>query len=358
MNMIESLDFTEQNTLFGLPGEAPHERVIFGTDASGLRSIIAIHSTSRGPAFGGCRMWTYASDQAALTDALRLSQGMSFKNALANLPFGGGKSVILKPRTAFGRDRLFAAFGDLVESADGEYITAEDVGTTTADMSVVASRTHYVSGLPHHSGFGGDPSPKTAWGVFLSIEQGLEIHFKKSLPGALVAVQGLGSVGMALCEYLADRGARLVVADVNEARSLEAASRFGARVVAPDEILEVAADVLAPCALGAVLNSQSVARLRASMVAGAANNQLACPEDGDALHARGILYLPDFLINAGGIISVAREYLCMGTERDVMTEVGKIADRVAELLERCQEDGPPARVAESWARTSLGLREP
>lgn len=344
----------EPGTLFGLPGEPPHERVIFGTDASGLRSIVAIHNTTLGPAFGGCRMWGYASDAAALTDALRLSQGMSFKNALADLPFGGGKSVIVPPRFQFDRDRLFASFGDLVESADGKYITAEDVGTSTADMLVVASRTNFVSGLPRRSGFGGDPSPRTAWGVFLAIEQGLRIHLNKSLSGAVVAVQGLGSVGMALCAYLADRGARLLIADVNQARALEAASRFGASVIAPQEIFEIEADVLAPCALGAVLNSQSVPCLRVSIVAGAANNQLARPEDGDALHARGILYLPDFLVNAGGIISAAREYLGTGSESDVMIEVARIADRVAELLERCGSGEAPARAAEHWARTKLG----
>jgi len=339
--------------LFGLPGESPHERVIFGTDRSGLRSIIAIHNTSRGPAFGGCRMWKYKSDHAALTDALRLSQGMTFKNALANLPFGGGKAVLFAPAAPFDREAVFSAFGTLVESVDGKYITAEDVGTTTNDMHVVSLRTYHVSGLPRSGAFGGDPSPKTAWGVFLSIEQALRLHLKKSLSGATVAVQGLGSVGMALCEYLADRGAELVVADVDAARVADAVSRFSARAVPVGEILEVEADVLAPCALGAVLNAHSIPRIRSAIVAGAANNQLAQPEDGDALHARGVLYLPDFLVNAGGIISVAREHLCMGNEADVMREVALIADRVGELLERCQGRESPARVADAWAREKV-----
>jgi leucine dehydrogenase len=356
MRTKEPMNSPEPNTFFGLPGDAPHERVVFGTDESGLRSIIAIHNTTLGPAFGGCRMWGYSSDAAALTDALRLSQGMSFKNALAGLPFGGGKSVIIAPPVQCDRDKLFASFGDLVESTAGKYITAEDVGTSTADMLVVASRTKFVSGLPRCTGFGGDPSPKTAWGVFLSIEQGLRIHLNKSLAGAVVAVQGLGSVGMTLCAYLADRGARLLVADVDQARASEAVSRFGARSIAPQEILEVEADVLAPCALGAVLNSKSVPRLRVLMVAGAANNQLARPEDGDALHARGILYLPDFLVNAGGIVSAAREYLGNGSESDVMSEVARIADRVAELLGRCSAGEAPARAAEHWARAKLGIK--
>jgi leucine dehydrogenase len=340
-------------SLFGLPGEPPHERIVFGTDRCGLRSIIAIHNTSRGPAFGGCRMWKYESDHAALTDALRLSQGMTLKNALANLPFGGGKAVILAPAASFDREAVFSAFGMLVESVDGMYITAEDVGTTTSDMRVVSSRTHHVSGLPRSDAFGGDPSPKTAWGVFLAIEQALRLHMKKSLSGATVAVQGLGSVGMALCEYLADRGAKLIVADIDAARVEDAVARFSARAVPAGEILEVEADVLAPCAMGAVLNPHSVPRIRSAIVAGAANNQLARPQDGDVLHARGVLYLPDFLVNAGGIISVAREHLCMGNEADVMREVAQIADRVGELLERCQGREPPARVADAWAREKV-----
>ena len=323
----------EPMPLFGLPGEVPHEQVIIGSHPSGLRSIVAIHSTARGPAFGGCRMWNYESDQAALTDALRLSQGMSFKNALANLPFGGGKAVIVAPGAPFDRAALFSSFGDLVDRADGRYITAEDVGTTTADMRAVSTRTRFVSGLARTGGFGGDPSPKTAWGVFLAIEQALRLHLGKSLAGATVAVQGLGAVGMSLCAYLADRGARLVVADINAERP----------------------DVLAPCALGAVLDQHSVPRIQAAIIAGAANNQLASPEDGDALHARGVLYVPDYLVNAGGIISVAREYLGTGDEADVMREVSLIADRVGELLERCGRDHVPARMADAWAREKLGL---
>ncbi|GAB2601011.1 Glu/Leu/Phe/Val dehydrogenase [Ramlibacter solisilvae] len=301
-------------------------------------------------------MWRYASDLAALTDALRLSQGMTFKNALADLPFGGGKAVIIAPEGAsIDRSQLFHAFGDLVNSAGGRYITAEDVGTTTADMRMVASRSKFVSGLPRQGKFGGDPSPKTAWGVFLAIEQGLRLHLKKSLKGSTVAVQGLGSVGLALCEYLSDSGAQLIVADVDELRVAKAIGRFGARRVSPEEILEVSADVLAPCALGGVLNSTSVPKIRASIVAGAANNQLSRPEDGVMLRDRGVLYLPDFLINAGGIVSVAREYLGTGSESEVMSEVALIAGRVAELLERCQSGGSPAEVAETWARQKIGL---
>jgi leucine dehydrogenase len=341
--------------LFGLPAEPAHENVLVTFDAvSGLKTIIAIHSTARGPAFGGCRLWHYADDHAALQDALRLSQGMSLKNALADLPFGGGKAVIVKPLEPFNRRVLFCAFGDAVQAAGGRYITAEDVGSSTDDMRLVRSRTLHVSGIPRDGAFGGDPSPKTAWGVFLAIQQALQQHLKRQVSGSTVALQGLGAVGMALAEYLADAGAKLVVADVDPARMAQAVTRLGARTVGVDEILAVPCDVLAPCALGAVLNPASVPLIRAAIICGAANNQLAATTDGDAIAARGVLYLPDFLVNAGGIVSVAREYLGHGDEATVMHEVSRIAGRVAELLERSAHGSlSPQRVAEAWAREKL-----
>lgn len=339
--------------LFGLPGEAPHEQVQLTHDAaSGLSCVIAIHSTARGPAFGGCRMWGYADDAAALTDALRLSQGMSMKNALADLPFGGGKAVILKPHGNVDRAALFAAFGRAVLAANGRYITAEDVGTTTADMLCVQAQTSYVSGIPRAGIFGGDPSPKTAYGVFVAIEQGVRWQLKRGLGGATVAVQGLGAVGMSLAERLHDAGARLVVADVNPARTDEAAARFQAEVVGADDILSVSCDVLAPCALGAAFHAASVGQIQAALVCGGANNQLATAQDGDALHAHGVLYLPDYLVNAGGIVSVAREYLGQGDEVGVLQEVGRIGARVTELLDRAA-GAAPSRVADAWAREKL-----
>jgi leucine dehydrogenase len=340
-------------SLFGMPEDTAHEQVLLTHDAaSGLKCIIAVHSTVRGPGFGGCRVWRYASDQDALTDALRLSQGMSFKNALADLPFGGGKAVILKPEGEFDRSALFAAFGDAVAAAGGRYITAEDVGSTTTDMRRVRERTAYVSGIARDGSFGGDPSPKTAYGVFVAIEEGLHLHLKRTLPGATVAVQGLGAVGLSLCERLHAAGARLVVADIDESRTAAATARFGARVVATDAILSQPCDVLAPCALGAVLDAASVPAVRAAIVCGAANNQLAHPSDGDALHMKGVLYLPDYLVNAGGIISVVREYLGQGDEQAVMCEVSEIRGRVRELLARAERRAP-GRVAEGWAREKL-----
>lgn len=343
-------------SLFGLPDQAPHEKVLLVADVdTGLKAILAVHSTTRGPAFGGCRLWTYDNELAALNDALRLSQGMSLKNALADLPFGGGKAVIIKPAGHFDRPALFAAFGRAVQSLQGAYITAEDVGTTTDDMRGMASQTTFVSGIPRDGAFGGDPSPKTAWGVFVSIEAGVRLQLRRgSLDGVRVALQGLGAVGWHLAGFLHQAGAKLVVADVDATKVERAVAQFGARAVSVDEILSADVDVLAPCALGAALNTHSVPLIRARLIAGAANNQLGTAADGDALQQRGICYLPDYLVNAGGIISVAREYRGEGEEMAVMAEVSRIADRVAELLDRVKLAGTtPARVADGWARSKL-----
>lgn len=347
-------------SLFGLPDEPPHERVLLVSDPdSGLKAILAVHSTARGPGFGGCRFWTYGDEASALTDALRLSQGMSLKNAMADLPFGGGKAVILKPADwtdePARREALFAAFGRAVQSLGGAYLTAEDVGTTTADMRVVQRHTGFVSGIPREGAFGGDPSPKTAWGVFVAIRAAVQRQLQRDgLDGVSVALQGLGAVGMHLAEFLHQAGARLVVADVNDTRVQQARERFGATVLPVDAILAAEVDVLAPCALGAVMNARSIPGVKARIVAGAANNQLATPADGDALAARGILYLPDYLVNAGGIISVAREYRGEGEEQAVMAEVSRIGDRVLELLDRAAASGrTPARESDAWARSKL-----
>lgn len=343
-------------SLFGLPEQAPHERVLLAADPqTGLKAILAVHSTARGPAFGGCRFWSYDSELAALNDALRLSQGMSLKNALAQLPFGGGKAVIIKPAGHFDRPALFAAFGRAVQSLAGAYITAEDVGTTTADMLGMQAHTQFVSGIPREGAFGGDPSPKTAYGVFVSIDEGVKrVLGRSSLEGVRVALQGLGAVGWHLAEYLHRAGAKLVVADVNAEKVARAQAELGAQAVDVADILATDVDVLAPCALGATLNAQSIPTLQAKLIAGAANNQLATAADGDALQARGITYLPDYLVNAGGIISVAREYRHEGEEAKVMAEVGLIRERVAELLERVRVGGQtPAREADAWARSLL-----
>ena len=334
-----------------------HELVIFGHDAqAGLRAVIAIHSTVPGPAAGGCRMRPYATTTEAVADVLRLSRGMSYKNAMAGLPFGGGKAVIIGDARAAKTPELFAAFGRMVDSLRGRYVTAEDVGTTTADMAHVARVTRYVSGLGRPPGeAGGDPAPKTALGVFLGIKAAVKFRLGRAdLAGLMVAVQGAGGVGYHLCGLLSGAGARLKVADV-QPRALErVCDEFGATPVPAVQALEVEADVLAPCALGAILNTRSIAGLKVPVVAGAANNQLARDADGEALRAAGILYAPDYVINAGGIISVAREYYG-GTEAQVIEDIQGIPARLTEIFERARhENRTTNEVADQMARERLG----
>ena len=335
-----------------------HELVVFGHDATpGLRAIIAVHSTARGPAAGGCRMWPYASTAEAVADVLRLSRGMSYKNALAGVPFGGGKAVIIGEAHEAKTPPLLEAFGRFVDSLAGRYITAEDVGTTIADMAHVARATRYVSGLGAAPGrAGGDPGPKTALGVYLGIKAALRFRLGRAdLDGVTVAVQGAGGVGYHLCGQLAAEGARLFVADVRRAAVQRACEQFGARAVAVEDILALDVDVLAPCALGGVLNIESIPRLRARIIAGAANNQLAQGQDGAALRAAGILYAPDYVINAGGIISVSREYHGGATEAQVIADIHAIPVRLTEIFERARRENRTTNaVADEMARERLG----
>ena len=337
-----------------------HELVAFGQDAaSGLRAIIAIHSTTRGPAAGGCRMWPYATTTEALADVLRLSRGMSYKSALAGLPFGGGKAVIIGDSRKAKTPELFEAFGRLVDSLGGRYITAEDVGTTTADMASVARATRYVAGLNSAPGrAGGDPGPKTALGVFLGLKAAVKFRLGRGdLEGVSVAVQGVGGVGYHLCGLLAGEGARLAVADLRPAALERVCQELKARAVSVEELLGLDVDVLAPCALGGVLNAHSIPRLRARVVAGAANNQFVDGQDGASLHAAGILYAPDYVINAGGLISVTREYQGDATEAQVIAEIEAIPARLTEIFERSRrENRPPGAIADQMARERLGLQ--
>jgi leucine dehydrogenase len=280
---------------------------------------------------------------------------MAYKNALAGLSFGGGKAVILRNAAQTDRDQLFRAYGRMVESLGGRYITAEDVGTTVGDMRAVQAETRYVSGLPRDGGFGGDPSPRTAYGVFVGIQASVEYRLdRKSLAGVSVAVQGLGSVGWDLCRRLHEAGATLIVADIDPARAERAHQQFGARVVAPEAITGVQADVFAPCALGAVITPAVAGNCRFRIVAGGANNQLASLAEGDTLQQRGVFYAPDFLINAGGIISCAREYLGGTDEATLLEEVGRIRTRMFALAWRAESTGEaPARVAVAMAQEIL-----
>jgi leucine dehydrogenase len=286
-----------------------HEQVVFCADrAAGLRAIIAIHDTTLGPALGGIRMRSYASEAEAVTDALRLAQAMTFKAALAGLDYGGGKAVVIGDHTTTRREPLFRALGRMVESLAGRYIPTEDMGTTTADIEWVRKESRFGVGRDGVFGGGGDPSPMTAWGIFCGLRACLEEEFGTAeFQGRTVAVQGLGKVGYALARYLHEAGARLIVADVDVTRTEKAAAEFQARVVKPEEILIQHCDILAPCAAGGILNHDTIPQLRCRIVGGGANNQLLTTEDGDALYERGLLYAPDFAINAGGLINVADE---------------------------------------------------
>jgi len=331
-----------------------HESLHFINDEqTGLRTIIAVHSTALGPAAGGCRHWSYANDTDALTDALRLSRGMTYKNAVAELPFGGGKAVILGSDAAPKTPELLAAFGRAVDSLGGRYVTAEDVGMSVEDMRHVQQQTKYVSGLPQSGqSAGGDPSPWTALGVFLGIEAAVKVRLEKdSLDGLTVAVQGIGHVGAHLCKLLHEAGAKLIVADVNGDNLKVIGESIPVEVVAPAELLYADAEILAPCALGNVLTSATIPHLKAKVIAGAANNQLSTLEDGALLSAREILYAPDYVINAGGIISVSHEYYGGSSEDKVRADVEKIPARLQTLFAEANETGRPTNeLADEYAR--------
>ncbi len=340
--------------VFDHPEFDQHESLQFIHEPdSGLKAIIAIHSTALGPSAGGCRRWQYASDADALTDALRLSRGMTYKNAIAGLKFGGGKSVILADDAAPKSPELFRAFGRAVEGLGGRYVTAEDVGCSVDDMRYVREETSYVSGLPRSGrSAGGDPSPMTALGVFHGIQAAAKARLgADSLKGLTVAVQGVGHVGLNLCRLLHEAGAKLIVADVNRDHLQQARDELPVTEVAPTELLYSAVDVLAPCALGNILTSVTIPKLRTKVIAGAANNQLATQEDGARLMEHGILYAPDYVINAGGIINVAHEYYGNSSEEKVRADVMRIPDRLDAIFAKADATGQPTNiVADEWAR--------
>lgn len=346
-------------SVWDLPDFDDHEGVhLFRDSVSGLTAVIAIHSTNLGPAAGGVRFWHYADNDQGITDALRLSRGMSYKNAMAGLPLGGGKGVVLAgaPGETISATQL-EAFGTAVESLGGRYITAEDVGMSVASMQTIATRTRYVSGLPVSAGrVGGDPGPFTASGV----HQGVKAAARRglgaaSMAGVHVAIQGVGSVGGGLARLLAADGAKLTLADVNADKARALAAELGADTVASEEILSLDADLLSPCALGAVLTQHSIADLQAKVVAGAANNQLATPEDGVRLHTRGVLFAPDYVINAGGIINVALEYLGQGDPAEVAARIARIPERLIDIWDESDRTGvPPSDVADAMARRLIG----
>jgi leucine dehydrogenase len=345
-------------TPWGLPDFDEHEEIHFVTnDECGLRAVIAVHSTHLGPAAGGCRFWHYAQDEEALIDALRLSRGMSYKNAMAGLPLGGGKAVILADEERTKTPDLLHAFGKAVDHLGGRYITAEDVGMSVADMIEVSRTTKFVAGLPNSDGdVGGDPGPHTALGVFLGIKAAVKWALDKSdLSGLHIALQGAGSVATGVALHACAEGAKLSIADIDEAKAKKLAERSGGKVVSPDEILSLEADVLSPCALGAILDETTIPNLKVPIVAGAANNQLATPEDGERLLKREILYAPDYVINAGGIINVCTEYLGDGDASLVRHRIEGIPARLEQIWSEGAESGrDPAAVADAMAQRLIG----
>lgn len=339
--------------IWDLPDFDAHEAVhVFDDRATGLRAVIAVHSTHLGPAAGGTRFWHYADSQSAITDALRLSRGMSYKNAMAGLRAGGGKAVILaNPQRTKPQD-LLDAFARAVDSLGGKYITAQDVGISEADMVAVSKVTPYVAGLPHQ---GGDPGPYTARGVYLGVQAAAKHALGTGdLSGVHVAIQGVGSVGGGLARYLAAQGAKLTLADVDADRAAELAAELNGNSVTADAIMDVEADIFSPCALGAILTADSVAALKVRAVAGGANNQLATGPEGQMLADRGILYAPDYVINAGGIINVLR-HVDDADDAEINRRIDAIPGRLSAIWQESDSSGlTPAQVADNMAQKLIG----
>lgn len=323
-----------------------YEQLVFCQDKnSGLKAVIAIHDTTLGPALGGTRMWTYATEEAAIEDALRLARGMTYKNAAAGLDLGGGKTVIIGDPRKDKNPEMFRAFGRYVQGLNGRYITAEDVGTTEQDMDLIHLETDFVTGISRADGTSGNPSPVTAYGVYRGMKAAAMAAFgTDSLEGKTVAVQGVGNVAYALCEFLHEEGAKLIVADINKEAVKRAVDAFGATAVDPNDIYDVECDVYAPCALGATVNDETLERLKAKVIAGSANNQLKTTKHGDILHERGIVYAPDYVINSGGVINVADELNGYNQER-AMKKVETIYDSLAKVFEISRRDNIPTYVA-------------
>ncbi len=329
--------------MFEMMSELGHEQFVACYDkSSGYRGIIAIHDTTLGPALGGTRFWNYKSEEEAIFDVLRLSRGMTYKNAVAGLNLGGGKAVIMGDNRTTRREMIFRAHGRFVESLGGRYITAEDVGTSTADMDFVHMETEYVAGLETRSG---DPSPVTARGVFRAIQASAKVRWgNESVEGRTIVVQGLGNVGHFLCRELHAVGAKLVVTDIDAARVRRAVDEFGARAVDPKDIYSQQGDIFAPCALGGIINDETIPQLKVEIVAGGANNQLLEQRHGEELEGRGLLYAPDYVANAGGVINVYSEVA--GWTRDrALRKADEIFDTTLGVFEIAKEQGIPTYVA-------------
>lgn len=323
-----------------------HEQVIVCQDKTvGLKAIIAIHNTSLGPALGGTRMWNYKNEEDALIDVLRLSKGMTYKASAAGLNLGGGKAVIIGDPKTQKSEGLFRAFGQFVNSLNGKYITAEDVGTGVQDMEYIFMETPWVTGIPKEFGGSGDPSPYTAHGVLMGVKAAASEKFgTDSLKGMRIAVQGLGNVGSHLVKYLVEEGAKVTIADIDQNRVKKCHDQFGVDVVSPEEILGIECDIQSPCALGAVVNDQTIAKFKCKAIAGGANNQLAESKHGEQLRELGILYAPDYVVNAGGLMNVFVELEGYSPDR-AFDKTRKVYDNVKKVFEVAKRDNIPTNIA-------------
>lgn len=336
-----------QGSIFGQITKMEHEQLVVCYDEeTGLKALVGIHNTTLGPALGGTRMWPYATEEEAITDVLRLSRGMTFKNALAGLNLGGGKAVIIgNPKQK--NEAFLRRFGKFINGLAGRYVTAEDVNMSTADMEYIAMETRHVTGLPEIKGGGGDPSPVTAYGTYMGMKAAAhKAYGTDSLEGKTIAVQGVGQVGKHLIDYLVKENANILITDIFEDKLQAIAKKTGATVVDPNLIYDVDMDIYAPCALGATLNNDTIHRLKCAVIAGAANNQLKDEEKhGKELQERGILYAPDFLINAGGVINVGAEYLGGYHRETVYALTEKIYDTCHSILDKSEKEGISAQKA-------------
>ncbi len=332
---IKELEAVSQNGLFAMAAQLGHEQIVHCYDqATGLKALIAIHNTTLGPALGGTRMWNYHSEQEALTDVLRLSRGMTFKASISGLNLGGGKAVLIGDAKTMKTEAYLRRFGKFIQSLSGKYVTAEDVNMKTSDMEYIGMETKYVTGLPESMGGGGDPSPMTAYGTYLGIKATAKKVFgSEDLSGKKIGVQGIGQVGTYLVEHLVKENAKVTITDISEEKVKEVAKRFGVETTDQSKIYDLDMDIYAPCALGATLNDNTIPRLKCSIVAGAANNQLKDEiKHGYMLIDRGITYAPDFLINAGGLINVGNEFYGNYNRARVYRQTEKIYDTCLYIL--------------------------
>lgn len=348
MEEVNALDKTGSISVFEMASEMGHEQVVYCHDAAtGLKAIIGIHNTVLGPSLGGTRMWNYASEQEAAIDVLRLSRGMTYKAAVSGLNLGGGKAVIIGDASKLKNEAFLRRFGKFVDSLGGKYITAEDMNMKTSDMEYVGMETKHVTGLPVEMGGSGDPSPVTAYGVYVGMKAAAKKAFgTDSLEGRKVSVQGVGQVGMYLVNHLVKEGAKVYITDINEDKLQKVSADTGAEVVGMDEIYDQAVDIYAPCAMGATVNDNTIGRLRASVIAGAANNQLADEErHGQMLIDAGIVYAPDFVINAGGIINISSELKGAYNKEQAYSWTEKIYDTTQMIFDLADEKALPTQQA-------------